>query len=154
MIRGVRDRYLGVDESWKELYTWYRQNEGQKVDRILDAGFFKKKPDALTGEEAAELYGEKKQFSVTRMERFSACAYAHFLTYGLHLSDRERYEFEAMDLGNIAPSVHGAVCKKGAGKADAVAETGRGAERCHDRGECGGKYQRLRKYGTLQYCPQ
>lgn len=36
------------------------------------------------------------------MERFSACAYAHFLTYGLHLSDRERYEFEAMDLGNIA----------------------------------------------------
>mgnify|MGYP000231817097 CR=1 FL=1 len=102
VIRGVRDRYLGVDESWKELYTWYRQNEGQKVDRILDAGFFKKKPDALTGEEAAELYGEKKQFSVTRMERFSACAYAHFLTYGLHLSDRERYEFEAMDLGNIA----------------------------------------------------
>ena len=60
VIRGVRDRYLGVDESWKELYTWYRQNEGQKVDRILDAGFFKKKPDALTGEEAAELYGGEK----------------------------------------------------------------------------------------------
>lgn len=102
VIRGVRDRYLGVDESWKELYTWYRQNEKKKIDRILDAGFFKKEPDSLTEGEAAELYGENKRFSVTRLERFSACAYAHFLTYGLQLSDRERYEFEAMDLGNIA----------------------------------------------------
>ena len=102
VIRGVRDRYLGVDESWKELYTWYHKNEGQKVVRILDAGFYQKKADTLDEEQARELYGENPKFSVTRMERFSACAYAHFLTYGLHLSDRERYEFEAMDLGNIA----------------------------------------------------
>ncbi len=39
---------------------------------------------------------------MTRLERFSSCAYAHFLTYGLRLSERERYQFEAMDLGNIA----------------------------------------------------
>lgn len=102
VIRGVRDRYLGVDESWKELYTWYHKNERQKVARILDAGFYQKKADTLDEEQARELYGENPKFSVTRMERFSACAYAHFLTYGLHLSDRERYEFEAMDLGNIA----------------------------------------------------
>ena len=36
------------------------------------------------------------------MEQFSSCAYAHFLSYGLRLSDREEYGFEAMDLGNIA----------------------------------------------------
>ena len=39
---------------------------------------------------------------MTRMEQFSSCAYAHFLSYGLRLSDREEYGFEAMDLGNIA----------------------------------------------------
>ena len=103
MIRGVRDRYLGVDESWKELYTWYRQNEGQKVDRILDAGFFKKKPDALTGEEASRIIrGEKCSSVLQGWSGSRPVPYAHFLTYGLHLSDRERYEFEAMDLGNIA----------------------------------------------------
>ena len=32
----------------------------------------------------------------------SSCAYAHFLNYGLRLSEREKYGFEAMDLGNIA----------------------------------------------------
>ena len=121
----------GWDESWKELYTWYRQNEGAESGQNSGCRIFQKKPDALTGEEAAELYGEKSSSVLQGWERFSACAYAHFLTYGLHLSDRERYEFEAMDLGKYRPSVHGAVCKKGAGKADAVAETGRGAERCH-----------------------
>ena len=30
-----------------------------------------------------------------------ACAYAHFLAYGLKLKEREEYRFEAMDLGNI-----------------------------------------------------
>ena len=40
--------------------------------------------------------------SVTRLEQFASCACAHFLRYGLKLSDREEYEFEALDLGNIA----------------------------------------------------
>ncbi len=59
VIRGVRDRYLGVDESWKELYTWYRQNEGAESGQNSGCRIFQKKPDALTGEEAAELYREK-----------------------------------------------------------------------------------------------
>ena len=36
------------------------------------------------------------------MEQFISCAYAHFLSYGLRLSDRQEYSFEAVDLGNIA----------------------------------------------------
>ncbi len=104
LIRGIRDRQFGVDETWKELYTWYKSNpQVQKaIGKLLDAGFFKKHRDHLTKEAAQALYGEQSRISVTRLEKFSSCAYAHFLTYGLRLSDRERYEFEAMDLGNIA----------------------------------------------------
>ena len=32
---------------------------------------------------------------------FSACAFAHFLKYGLELTERAEYEFRAMDMGNI-----------------------------------------------------
>ena len=39
---------------------------------------------------------------MTRLEQFASCACAHFLRYGLKLSDREEYGFEALDLGNIA----------------------------------------------------
>ena len=58
--------------------------------------------EQLKKETAKDLYGNTERVSVTRLERFSSCAYAHFLTYGLRLSERERYQFEAMDLGNIA----------------------------------------------------
>ena len=50
---------------------------------------------------AEKLYGEKIEGSVTRLERFSACAFAHFLSYGLRLKERKEYRFEAVDLGNI-----------------------------------------------------
>ena len=58
-------------------------------------------PDLEPGQ-AEALYPDPDRISVTRMEKFTSCAYAHFLSYGLRLSDREEYSFEAVDLGNIA----------------------------------------------------
>ena len=37
---------------------------------------------------------------------FCACAFAHFLRYGLMLTERAEYEFRAMDMGNV---MHGAL---------------------------------------------
>ena len=39
--------------------------------------------------------------SVTRLERYAACAYAHFLGFGLELKERREYRLEAVDLGNL-----------------------------------------------------
>ena len=44
-------------------------------------------------------------YSATRLERYSACAFAHFLQYGLKLTERAEYEFRAMDMGNIMHKV-------------------------------------------------
>ena len=57
--------------------------------------------DALTEEAAKRLYGEEFETSITRMERFAVCAFSHFLTYGLGLREREEYDFQAADLGNV-----------------------------------------------------
>ena len=101
---GVRDRRLGVSGEWKELYTWLKQDEKSSgtIDQILKAGFLKREYPALAAGKAQELYLDPSRVSVTRLEQFAACAYAHFLSYGLRLSDREEYGFEAIDLGNIA----------------------------------------------------
>lgn len=101
LIRGLRNRAAGVTDEWKELYTWYVKH-GAKTGKVLDAAFFVKKPERLSPASAGLMYGDPSRFSVTRLERFASCAYAHFLNYGLRLSDREAYQFEAMDLGNIA----------------------------------------------------
>lgn len=61
------------------------------------------------------LYGMVLENSVTRLERFAACAYEHFLTYGLHLRPREEHTFEAVDFGNL---VHTALEHYARGLAD------------------------------------
>ena len=47
------------------------------------------------------LYGQKLQGSVTRLEQFAACAYAHFLKYGLELMERQEYQFRGSGYGNL-----------------------------------------------------
>ena len=109
---GVRDRRAGVSREWKELYTWYARRSGRgkaadaecarELEQIINAGFLENRKETLEPETAEKLYPEPDRISVTRLEQFASCACAHFLRYGLKLSDREEYSFEALDLGNIA----------------------------------------------------
>ena len=104
VAEGIRDRRSGVDGDWKEIYTWFWRDDKSKetLEEILDAGFLRREYPELGPERAKQLYPDPDRVSVTRMEQFASCAYAHFLSYGLRLSDRAEYSFEAMDLGNIA----------------------------------------------------
>ncbi len=54
---------------------------------------------------AQALYGQNLENSVSRLERYAACAYAHFLMYGLQLKEREEFVFQPVDMGNIFHSV-------------------------------------------------
>lgn len=103
LIEGLRNRELQESDIWKELYAWYGKRPEWKVriERILEANKYRKSSDSLTKEIARELYGDVLKNSVTRLEKFSACPYAHFLSYGLGLRERELHEFEAVDLGNV-----------------------------------------------------
>ena len=104
VAEGVRDRRQGLDQEWKELYSRFCRNASAKeaMEQILRAGFLKRVYPDLEPGQADALYPDPDRISVTRMEKFTSCAYAHFLSYGLRLSDREEYSFEAVDLGNIA----------------------------------------------------
>lgn len=116
LVRGLRMRDDKVGSAWMELYSWYQRNPEwtAKMEGLLDAGFYSYHPKKIS-EMAAELvYGTHFQNSISRMERFSACAFAHFLTYGLRLEERREYEFRALDLGNV---FHGAM-ERYSGKAE------------------------------------
>ena len=103
MIREFVQKRHETDGAWCELYNWYKKNPKwqEKVERFLEAGYYRKPLDALTEEVAKRLYGEEFETSITRMERFAVCAFSHFLTYGLGLREREEYDFQAADLGNV-----------------------------------------------------
>lgn len=93
---------------FEELYSWYLRSPvyGEMVKGLVKAAFSAKPRDVISKSVAKVLYGEISPYSATRLERFSACAFAHFLQYGLRLSERAEYEFQAMDLGNV---MHGAL---------------------------------------------
>lgn len=103
MIREFVQKRHETDGAWCELYNWYKKNPKwqEKVERFLEAGYYRKPLDALTEEAAKRLYGEEFETSITRMERFAVCAFSHFLMYGLGLREREEYDFQAADLGNV-----------------------------------------------------
>lgn len=101
LIRAFQNQ--DMDDLWCELYSWYKSKQQwqEKVEQFLNAGYYKKPSDSLTKAVAEKLYGADFEKSITRMERFCICAFAHFLTYGLGLKERQEYDFQALDLGNI-----------------------------------------------------
>lgn len=103
IISGLQRRREEITDEWLELYMSYRKDKDWErvIDNLIEAGFYKMPEDRLSRKMAEKLYGEKIEGSVTRLERFSACAFAHFLSYGLRLKERKEYRFEAVDLGNI-----------------------------------------------------
>ena len=100
LAEGLTNRQYGLTEEWKELYRWAKEKE--QVGDILAAAFFRKDVEKIGEQQASQLYSAQERISVSRLERFTTCAYAHFLSYGLRLREREEYAFEALDLGNVA----------------------------------------------------
>ena len=90
----------------RQLIAWYEQSDRFREHfEKLWKQLFKGDAETSIGRAAAHaVYGEGKAYSVTRLEKYAACAYAHFLQYGLRLKEREVYEFAAVDMGTLLHS--------------------------------------------------
>ncbi len=83
------------------LYKEYEKRDAASLSMIRDAAFYRYKPKALDREVVRALYGVVLENSISRMEAYARCAYAHFLQYGMQLKEREDYSFGNMDMGNF-----------------------------------------------------
>lgn len=85
------------------LYRLYSEDEAYKayIRKLEEAAFIRYENKPLAKAVATALYGTMLENSVSRLERYAECAYAHFLQYGLLLKEREEFSFEQTDLGNI-----------------------------------------------------
>lgn len=92
------------DEAWFALAKWFMdtdETENEKITGLLTAAYCCYKNTPISQAVARALYGRRLEGSVTRLERFAACAYAHYLQYGLQLRERETAGFESVDMGNL-----------------------------------------------------
>lgn len=81
--------------------AYWREGAQELVTPLKEAAFYTYEPHSLPKEIAKALYGEIVESSVGRLELFSACAYAHFLQYGMKLKEQGEYEIDDADIGNI-----------------------------------------------------
>ena len=91
------------ENAFMELYRYFSCSDEhrEKVRQLVDAAFYSYEERGIGRAAARALYGQSLQGSVTRLEQFASCAYAHFLKYGLELMERQEYELEAVDMGNL-----------------------------------------------------
>lgn len=112
----LRDYAEGVlpKEKEQEFFTIY-EAYGEEIDPedhlparrdvLTQAAFRRYQDSALSKAVARALYGRHLENSVTRLETFAACAYRHFLQYGLTLKERREFGFESVDMGNVYHAV-------------------------------------------------
>lgn len=85
------------------LYRWLALKGGEEAPmrRLADAVSYVYRERGIGREAARALYGTLLNGSVTRLEQYAACAYAHFLSHGLDLRERQEYEIDLSDMGNL-----------------------------------------------------
>lgn len=92
-----------TEQQFFELYRWFYASPDYReaVKNLVEAAFYIYEKQGIGHAVARALYGNILSGSVTRLEQYAACAYGHFLKYGLELMERQRYELAAADLGNL-----------------------------------------------------
>ena len=95
------------EEERQDFYLMYRAYEADAAGRDLltRAAFRRYRESGLSRIVARALYGQQLENSVSRLETYAACAFRHFLQYGLSLQEREEFGFEASDMGTVYHAV-------------------------------------------------
>lgn len=112
---GLLRRYAADDigdekQLFITLYDTYVRNEKyapvlEQMKRAAFSYLSNADRNRIPRELAGMLYGQVLKNSVSRLEKFASCAYAHFLQYGLSLEERDKYSFESVDMGNVFHAV-------------------------------------------------
>lgn len=104
LTHGFEHFLQGEDvELWKQLFCkWKESDEGkEQLEKWISAAFYRNEASNLSKSVAKALYGEHLTGSATRLERYAACAFAHFLSFGLKVKEREEHTIRSMDIGTV-----------------------------------------------------
>lgn len=90
-----------IDSFWWDVYNWLVNNKQRHLRKIIDSLYFSNGEKRLPAPVCRRLYGQPFKTSVSGLEKFRSCPYAHFLAYGLRLKERAVHRLEAPDTGQF-----------------------------------------------------
>lgn len=96
-----------VDEIWKEVYSHFINSDKykDKVKSSEEGLRYTNYPKELKAENVDKLYGNKLNFTVTRLENYTQCPFSYFIKYGIKAKERKEYKLETPDLGSLMHEV-------------------------------------------------
>jgi len=103
-IKLVNNEGEESDNYIRSAIQWVKQNNDEEFERLLkllEVAMDRYEAMPLSEKVVKSVYGKMIEGSVTRLEKYAACAYSHFLRYGLRLNDRMESSFGGLDMGSI-----------------------------------------------------
>lgn len=86
---------------YQPILRYFEATDPVKVELIEKAVGYENAVSQLEQPITKEIYGEEIEASVSRIERFNQCEFAHFMRYGLRLKSRNIYEITMPDIGSL-----------------------------------------------------
>lgn len=91
-----------IEPLWWDVYNWFaREGRRHECAAVLSSLFFSNRENRLPAGTGRKLYGRSFKTSVSGVEKFYACPFAHFLSRGLKLQERAVFKLGAPDLGRF-----------------------------------------------------
>lgn len=91
-----------ISPLWWHVYNWFIKGDWRaRASTVLSGVFHQNKEQPIPRHLCRSLYGQPVRASVSRIEKFQSCPFAHFGTYGLGLKERQIYRLDAPDMGEL-----------------------------------------------------
>lgn len=92
---------------WQAVQSWYHNNSDyhHQITLLKQGISAENREEKIPIRLARRLYGKRLLTSVSRLEQFSRCPFAHFSKYGLKLQERSVYQLASLDMGQFFHAV-------------------------------------------------
>ena len=94
-----------IDEEWENAILWYKQNQKDKITKILKGADYTNIPEQITAGNIKEIYGKNLRTSISRLEQYRKCPFSFHLKYGLKLNEEEELKIRSLDTGKFMHEV-------------------------------------------------
>ena len=104
LIRNMKK--VEEDDSWKSVFYFFYNDSDyrEKLVKAYRAKSYFNSAGKLSISMANELYNSRN-YSVSRLEKYSYCPFSFFMTYGLKAKEREVYSFTPLDSGTYSHKI-------------------------------------------------
>ncbi len=100
LIRELKGEKQDIN-SFEPLLNYFKTTDYHRYSLIIRALNYENETTPLTLEETKAIYTDEIVASVSRIELFNKCEFAHYVRYGLKAKEREQYKLELPHIGEL-----------------------------------------------------